>query len=837
MKKLLCLVFLFFLMFAIGCQEPITEPPYKEDPTIVWNFTETIVYVGDSLELDYSIVNEYEGLNVIIETDSEFLNVEGNKITALKEGVVDITIYIEGYEDSKVTKQLTIKNKLVTSIEINGIESLIISESYQFTVVVSPLDAMNKEVSWSSSDEAIATVNDNGLVTALAAGTVTITATAKDESKTEGSFQLKVEKDKVKPVITVDETVTTKDEKISYNEDFDPLKGIIATDNIDGDITSQIEIEGTVDNRKVGNYELVYVVKDAQGNRSEKFYRTISVVWDYSVSFIGHGGCYSGIMNSEVAFQNAFRVHGYQGIECDLKQTKDGVFVMCHDDTFAGKTLASTNYVDLKDIEYTTTRGGISYTTKICTLERYLQICKSNGGYAVIELKSSAGITNTDQSRMQALMDVIDACGMLNNVIFLGSQYNCLAWTRANGYEYIPCQYLVNSCESETVYNRCLDNNFDVSFNVSYSNSQEWIDRYHDAGIKVACYTFSQYTTAADLQAWIDKGVDYVTVDVTKPYEVNLPKQSFEEVTKYDVTFKDYDGTILKVSKTAEGKKAVTPIDPKRLGYTFIGWDQDITNITGDLEVTALYEIDTYTITYNPNATIYQEVAWESKEAFVNELYTDWFNWLDANVGKISGLTKSGNTYTLSMSDKTATWTDVASLRNLNVYDVEKTIGALAYKPVVNRPSPTTPVDPVEDNGYFLNTEPYRTKYMNMDAYLINCIATAYPAYSYNYNQASQGRVQIFFRFHQWQKGTNIPSLNSYPKKVEVVSSSEMNITLPTTNLTYTVNDQFALPVATADGFIFTGWYKDALCSEKITEITLGTTGNLVLYAGWTKEE
>ena len=102
------------------------------------------------------------------------------------------------------------------------------------------------------------------------------------------------------------------------------------------------------------------------------------------VIFIGHAGSYLGIMNSEEAFINGVKIKKYQALECDLKQTKDGVFVVCHDDTFNNIAIANTNWEDLKDIEYTTTRGGISYTTKICTLERYLEICKEYNVYAVI---------------------------------------------------------------------------------------------------------------------------------------------------------------------------------------------------------------------------------------------------------------------------------------------------------------------------------------------------------------------------------------------------------------------------------------------------------------------
>ena len=834
MKRFLGILILFLACFIIACDQQGNE---NLEPKLTLSNQDAILKVGEELEVSYQIENLVDGLNVLISSESEFVSIDGKTIKALAAGEATIKVYFEGKEDLALSFKVTVENITVETIVITGDTELIVGTKGQVSAEVLPAEAFMKEIEWSSSNPEVLEVSETGEVTAKAVGTAKIIATAKDGSNVYGELEIEVVKDKVKPVISIDEKIILQDCTISYNEKFDPLKGITALDNIDGDITDKIQIDGEVNNRKVGKYTLEYVVKDSQGNRSDKLYRLVTVVWDYAVSFIGHAGCYSGLMNSEEAFQNAFRVHGYQGIECDVKQTKDGVFVMSHDDTFAGYTLANTNYADLKDVVYTATRGGISYSTKICTLERYLQICKNNNGYAVIELKSSKGITNSDQSRMQALMDVIEACGMLNNVVFLGSQYNCLAWTRSHGYEYIPCQYLVNSCESETFLNRCIENNFDISFNVSYSNSQEWIDRYHDAGLKVACYTFSQYTDANDLQEWIDKGVDYVTVDVTKPYEVTLPKASDKEnLEKFDVTFKDYDGSVLKVSSTVKGKKATTPVDPQRLGYKFIGWDKDITNVTEAMEVVAQYEIETYTITYKANTTAYSEVAWESKEAFLTELYTDWFNWLDANVGKISGLTKEGNTYKLSMNGKSPTWTDVASLRALDLYDVEKTIGCLAYKPVENRASATTPVDPVEDNGYFLNTEPYRTKYANMDAYLINCIATSYTSYSYNYNQSS-GRVQIFFRFHQWAKGTNIPAFDTLPLKVEKGNGIDANVTLPETNLTYTVNDQFQLPVASAEGFNFTGWYTDALCTEKVSEITLGTTGNIVLYAGWKESE
>lgn len=312
-----------------------------------------------------------------------------------------------------------------------------------------------------------------------------------------------------------------------------------------------------------GNQVLQYKVEDSDGN-ANYYNRNIEVIWNYDVTFIGHAGSYFGLMNSEEAILYAITQLKYQAIEVDLKQTKDGIFVLSHDDVFGNYNIASTNWSDLKDVEVTQTRKASSaypvingdvkgdgiYTTKLCTLEKFLNICKQYNVTAVIELKSSSGITNSNQSRMQALMEVIENAKMLEDVIFLGSQYNCLIWTRNNGYEYIPCQYLVNSCESEEYLQRCIENDLDISINVTgnYSNSEEWIVRYHDAGLKVSTYTYSQYVDYDVVQEWINKEVDFVTCDWHKMENLILPKATNENTKVFNVKFMDTDGTVLKES-------------------------------------------------------------------------------------------------------------------------------------------------------------------------------------------------------------------------------------------------------------------------------------------------
>jgi hypothetical protein len=83
--------------------------------------------------------------------------------------------------------------QLVTSITLNETSiNLHLGETSELTATVLPEDADNKAVSWESSNSDVATVDGNGVVTAIADGNCTITCKAKDGSGVKATCEVNV---------------------------------------------------------------------------------------------------------------------------------------------------------------------------------------------------------------------------------------------------------------------------------------------------------------------------------------------------------------------------------------------------------------------------------------------------------------------------------------------------------------------------------------------------------------------------------------------------------------------------------------------------------------------
>ena len=118
---------------------------------------------------------------------------------------------------------------------------------------------------------------------------------------------------------------------------------------------------------------------------------------------VGHRGSSIGVENTRESFTNGVEINGFDGLECDVRVTKDGVYVISHDETTnrvgGNLTVANATFEELAAESYSQTRNGVTYTGSICTVEQYLDICVEKDVFPVMELKWTTGINNNDMSR------------------------------------------------------------------------------------------------------------------------------------------------------------------------------------------------------------------------------------------------------------------------------------------------------------------------------------------------------------------------------------------------------------------------------------------------------
>jgi uncharacterized protein YjdB len=116
-----------------------------------------------------------------------------NRITAISPGTATITVKDMGEGGIAAASCIVTVGIPVTEITVNNAPSeLTIGGKATLSATISPSNATIKDVTWTTSDAAVATVSTSGQVTAIAPGTATITVAAADGSGTKWSWDIKI---------------------------------------------------------------------------------------------------------------------------------------------------------------------------------------------------------------------------------------------------------------------------------------------------------------------------------------------------------------------------------------------------------------------------------------------------------------------------------------------------------------------------------------------------------------------------------------------------------------------------------------------------------------------
>ena len=244
--------------------------------------------LGNKADVNYVIKGDgkelYRKDHVISNGQSYLVDIDVSKVKDLRliveEGDADYNDHAL-WADAKFTFQSETPDPQpvkVASISVTADKTeLTVGDTMQAAAAVLPENADNKEVTWTSSDETVANVSEAGLITAKAAGTATIKATAKDGSGVSGELVITVKAKQVtpdpEPVKVASISVTADKKELEIGGTAQAAAAVLPenADNKEVTWTSSNESAVTVNESGlikaigVGSADIIATAKDGSG--------------------------------------------------------------------------------------------------------------------------------------------------------------------------------------------------------------------------------------------------------------------------------------------------------------------------------------------------------------------------------------------------------------------------------------------------------------------------------------------------------------------------------------------------------------------------------------------
>lgn len=224
-----------------------------------------------------------------------------------------------------------------------------------------------------------------------------------------------------------------------------------------------------------------------------------------NICMIAHQG-YSGkyLGNSEQAFLKAAE-NKSNGAETDIRMTKDGVLVCCHNREAKMKDGSELIVAEHTFAELTAQplmNNKTDDDVYLCTLRRYLEIMRDNNMICFVELKGEF----TDE-QIEDIFNLVREVYDLSKCILQSFDFDNLVKIH-NQIPDLPVMYTYG--KSERNYERCFDYGFSIDVD-QYVVTEKMIAEFHDRNLEVGVWTVNE----ADRFDYISSlGVDYIESDV-----------------------------------------------------------------------------------------------------------------------------------------------------------------------------------------------------------------------------------------------------------------------------------------------------------------------------------
>ncbi len=243
---------------------------------------------------------------------------------------------------------------------------------------------------------------------------------------------------------------------------------------------------------------------------------------------VGHRGSQWGVENTRAAFINGANA-GAWGLECDIRVTADGTFVVSHDDSYKRLGGSETKIADMSTeavlaTRLTSKRHGITYAGTPCTLGEFLDICNELNVVPVVEIKVSTTIHSNTKAENEpvfdgipALINLIDQKGLTDKVVIISFMPGVVDFIHRH-YPDITVQVLAGD-EDGTIMEWvewCKQYKMDLDV-VHTIVTKEAVDAMHAAGLKVNVWTVDRVEDFERVKAM---GVDFITTNARFPKQL-----------------------------------------------------------------------------------------------------------------------------------------------------------------------------------------------------------------------------------------------------------------------------------------------------------------------------
>ena len=258
-KLIISSCILTFIFLLSGCTTKVEKISIKDVPSM---------NVGDSYRIVYNVTpdNASDKKVSFKSSDEKIATIDNNGlIKALTPGSAEITVI--SHQDTKIQAKVTVTiNQPVESIDCKSELNIALDKEQSINATALPENASDKSLVYTSSDDKVAKVDENGNITGVSKGVAVITVTSANGITAESKITVKqpvtsITLDKKSLNLTVGATSTLKASLSPKDADFNAETTFSSSDKS----VATVDSNGKIKAVSAGSATVTATAKDADG--------------------------------------------------------------------------------------------------------------------------------------------------------------------------------------------------------------------------------------------------------------------------------------------------------------------------------------------------------------------------------------------------------------------------------------------------------------------------------------------------------------------------------------------------------------------------------------------